>query len=890
MNRKTIIKQGRRIALAACGVLMGTAMMQSCKDDDILLTGQPEWLGNSIYERLQEYGDYTILLRLIDDVDDNKEILSHTGSRTLFATNDSAYNAWFKTTHWTTGSGEPVRSYEQLSAVQKKVLLNNSMLNNAYLVNLMSNVSGNPVVEGRGMRRLTQSDIYDSVTIMTVDKMPWTTYWDELRAKGKPIRLFRDNSRAPMIHFLPEYMSRTGFTASDLALLTNQPSASLNDAWVNGVKIVDPNITCKNGYIHRVNGVIESSPNMAEIIHDHDNMSLWAGLLDRFCAPYLPSTRDGNETQLAKFQRLYETTDTVYALRYFSKQQVSSSNSNAMNDRLQNGDRIASDELLKFDPGWNQYVYTNAMNEDLHYDAGAMLVPTNDAFMEWWNGEGRDLQDEYHHWDSVPANTIATLLNVNMMDNFSSSLPSRFGNLLNDAKVELGVKPENIVASYMGCNGVVYLVDKVFPPAEFSSVMGPATAHPSTMGIIYKSIIGNDFKPYLISMDQTYSMLLPTNDAMRYFMDPVYYGTATPRVISFGYDNVQQAIAGSRYNVTLDEQGNITIGTRTQTTVSQDVLNNRLKYLLDELVVMGDITDGHEYYKTKGGSIVRVTTDSNGQLAVQGGWQMDMGTAAPIESMVQKQNGKSFVLDSISVLSAQKSVYQTLRETPEDSIFLSLLDDDGCDLLASSEGPAGDRRFTTGDDNKNIRLFSNYNYTVYVPTNESLQQLIDQGLLPTWRDYEEQTEELWGSEVLADSAQQVIKDIIVSFLRYHIQDNSILIGLKPEAPLAGRDNLEYESMVRDAETGRFLRMSVRHTDDAIAVKGLANDNYVNVVKTPGLYNKVCREYWYKGSKNNLNDALIYYVSGAVVHQVDGPLLYQPMRPWREILNSKVRRK
>ena len=47
---------------------------------------------------------------------------------------------------------------------------------------------------------------------------------------------------------------------------------------------------------------------------------------------------------------------------------------------------------------------------------------------------------------------------------------------------------------------------------------------------------------------------------------------------------------------------------------------------------------------------------------------------------------------------------------------------------------------------------------------------------------------------------------------------------------------------------------------------------------------------YKGSKNNLNDALIYYVSGAVVHQVDGPLLYQPMRPWREILNSKVRRK
>ena len=47
MERKTIVKQGRRVAWAACALLIGASVMQSCKDDDLILTGQPDWLGNS---------------------------------------------------------------------------------------------------------------------------------------------------------------------------------------------------------------------------------------------------------------------------------------------------------------------------------------------------------------------------------------------------------------------------------------------------------------------------------------------------------------------------------------------------------------------------------------------------------------------------------------------------------------------------------------------------------------------------------------------------------------------------------------------------------------------------------------------------------------------------
>ena len=52
MKCNTILEQGRNVAFAACALLIGASVMQSCKDDDLILTGQPSWLGNSIYERL----------------------------------------------------------------------------------------------------------------------------------------------------------------------------------------------------------------------------------------------------------------------------------------------------------------------------------------------------------------------------------------------------------------------------------------------------------------------------------------------------------------------------------------------------------------------------------------------------------------------------------------------------------------------------------------------------------------------------------------------------------------------------------------------------------------------------------------------------------------------
>lgn len=873
------------MAVTACCLLMGTWTVQSCKDD-YTLTGQPSWLGNSIYERLQEDGNYTTLLRLVDDLEQT-EVLSHTGSKTLFAANDSAFQAWFGNNPW------GVKEYSKLSKAQKKMLLNNTMINNAYLIELLSNVSGTPPLEGMCMRRETATTIYDSVEIMSPAKMPQTAAWQRYRDRDKSIPILKDATTAPMIHFLPKFMQYYNITSEDLAILTNHQATSAKEAWVNSRKVLDRDITCKNGYVQKIDGVIEPMTNMAEVLRQHPDLSMWSKLIDRFSAPYF------NATATREYNRLYSNEDSVYTMRYFSKRSAGGTSLSEDPD----GETVAA--LLTFDPGWNQYMYSNTMGYDLHYDAGAMIAPTNAALEAWWNNEGKDLQMEYGTWENVPDKTLAKLLNVNMLPTFTEAVPSKFDKVLNDAKEKLGIEAKNVDSCFMACNGVVYMVNKVFSPAEYASVAYPALAHESTMNVIYWAIDQLNFLPFLLSMDSRYSLLLPTNEALLWYLDPATYGgidrlsgMEAPSALEFYFDATQSAdkrVQARRFNTTVDADGKITKGVRSQNVVDRDVIDDRLKRLMDDLIIVGDVEDGHEYYKTKGGTLIRVSHTTDGRIAFSGGWQSEHNDRAiPVENneIYTKENGKSYQLNNEIPMGAQNSIYLTLKGNEAFSEFLNLIDHDGSNLLATKLNNTYNAGLSA-QGSKNLTLLDNYNYTVYVPTNESIRDLIDRGLLPTWDDYEAMENEGFADEAAVDSAQQIIKNIIVSFIRYHVQDHSVAIGMAPE--LYDKDEETgvktpvyvnvYESMKRNPLTGRFYGIESDNSNGQLTVKDVMGHER-HVVKQNGLYNNLCREYWFNGTGNT---AKIFMASDAVVHQINEPLFYEEMTPWRDQLKN-IRRK
>lgn len=885
MEFRSIARQGRAVAVVTCCLLMGSWTVQSCKDE-YTLTGQPSWLGNSIYERLQEDGNYTTLLRLVDDLEQT-EVLSHSGSKTLFAANDSAFQAWFGNNKW------GVKNYSQLSTAKKKMLLNNTMVNNPYLIELLSNVSGTPPLEGMCMRRETATTIYDSVEIISPDKMPATAVWQRFRDQRKSIPILKDATTPPMIHFLPKFMEYYNINSEDLAVLTNHQATSANEAWVNSRKVLERDITCKNGYIQRIDGVIEPMTNMAEVLRQHPQLSKWSALVDRFSAPYY------NATATREYNRLFNNEDSVYTMRYLSKR------SDGGTSLTENPDGEVAAALLTFDPGWNQYMYSNTMGYDLHYDAGAMIAPTNEALDTWWNNEGKDLQMEYGSWENVPNATLAKLINVNMLPTFTEAVPSKFERVLNDAKESLGIETRHIDSCFMACNGVVYMVNKVFSPAEYASVAYPALAHQSTMNVIYWAIDQLNFLPYLLSMDSRYSLLLPTNEALLWYLDPATYGgidrlsgMEAPTALEFYYDAskpMTERVQARRFNTTVDTDGNIAKGVRTQATVDRSVIDDRLKRLMDDLIIVGDVEDGHEYYKTKGGSLIRVSHTTDGKIAFSGGWQKEHNAKQlPVETneIYPKDNGKSYQLNNEVPMGTQKSIYLTLKGNEAFSEFLTLIDNDGANLLGTklnNEYNAG----LTAQGSKNLTLLDNYNYTIYVPTNESIRDLIDRGLLPTWDDYEAMENEGFADEAAVDSAQQIIKKIIVNFIRYHVQDHSVAINMAPELY---DEDLEtgvktpsyvniFESMKRNYDTGRFFGLESDNSNGQLTVKDVMG-NVRHVTKQDGLYNNICREYWFNGSGNT---ARIFMVSDAVVHQIDAPLFYEEMTPWRELLKN-IRRK
>lgn len=820
-------------------------LLSSCDNKD--LEGQPEWLGNSIYERLQEDGHFTTTLHLIDDLN-YAQVLKQTGSKTLFVTDDDAFNKWFQNNLW------GVHSYGQLSTAQKKLLLNSAMVNNAYLVELLSNVEASPdPLEGKCMRRESSISEYDSVARWLPTQMPQTRYWDAHRHKRQGIILLKDDHSQPMIHFLPRFMQMNNITDEDLQILTNGQSSSRADAWVNGKKILERDITCRNGYVQRMDGVLLSSDNMAQILRSHQNMSQWSMLMDRFCAPYY------SEKATQDYNRLNGTQDSVFVLRYFSSQNKQ--------ELEVDPNRQAVEAKLAFDPGWNHYMYTNTAGKDMHYDCGALLVPTNEALNDWWNHEGLALQDQYHEWANVPDQVLVELLNVNMIPEFVSTVPSKFSNIVNDAKVEMGVKKSDVDSCFMGCNGVVYLTNKVFAPVTYSSVAFPALVHTETMNIIYWGIDKLGFKPYLNSMDSYYSFFVPTNTAMLRYVDPCSYGSTTTVLYEFYYNKDRMTVGAHRYRYDLET--NTIVDALSDATSSQ--VENRLTDILDNLIVVGNVEDGNTFYRTKGGATIRVRNGGQmGSMTIESGLQVEQQRSVAVTQIFDQTktgNGKTYVIENEVPSSGRKSVYKTLSEHLEYSRFFDLLrggDPDSAqyNLTASLI----DNSYSCVDFN--IRLFDNYHYTVWVPTNESLDRLHQQGVLPYWEDLEAQTDEAWGGN--RDAAKRMkyqIRQRILDFLRYHIQDYSVFMG---QGMVSGR----YETSKLNPENKKFFSLAVDADNSHISVTdALHNERHV-LTSDEALYNNMCREYLFTNKDpENAASGNLYSSAYAVVHLIDGPLFY-----------------
>lgn len=834
----------------------GGSLLYSCSPDYDLGINDPDWLSSSIYDFLTEDGNFTNTVRLIDDLN-YADVLNTTGSKTLFVADDAAFERFYKHNDW------GVSCYEDLTNAQKKMLLFGTMINNSCQVAYLSSSEGTDrPIEGNCMRRLTSASIYDSVPLIAPAQMPDGPYWQYYKENNKTIPLLMDNTTTPMIHFIEDFLKNHEITNEDCDFLFNVKQTGAaprvdGDANVNGIKMIKQNIKCSNGFVHQMAEVITPLPNMAQLISQREETSQYAKLLNRFCAPYY------DEEATHEYNRLYNTNyDSVFQKRFFS---LRSHGEAALELTPSEG---PVNGLLKFDPGWNEfYSETSAgidVNVALKQNMGVMLVPSNAALERYWNeGAGKALKDRYGSWDNVPDKVVSKMINVNMLNSFVNSVPSKFTTVLNDANDDMKVRTDSIDEVWMACNGAVYLTNCVFNPVAYISVSFPALVNES-MSILYWAIEQCGYDVYLNSQNSYYSLFVPTNDACLEYIDPCSYGkrdSTLTQLFRFHYKpdalTEEERVWASIWSYNMADQ---TVGDSIGE-ASLDQIKNRLEDILNTHIVIGNVEDGNEYYKTKGGTYIRVKNASAGAngMTVQGSKQIDDEKELAVTRVYDQSyegNGKTYIIESEPIQTTSKTVSQILSEHEEFSLFYDYLSKS--EFLETKHVIGTDEHGCAGN---NINVFNTFQYTVYVPTNAAISHLINEKKLPTWDDVAEANAE--GDEELADSLTHEINQ----FLKYHIQDNAMFIG-------QGNVTSEFETSAYKIEDDNLMyyRVKTNVTDSGISITDESGKT-CKVTKKPGLYNLMAREYQFD-TADAARATNIYTTSCAVVHQIDDVLNYK----------------
>src|SRR5574344_207807 len=781
----------------------------SCSDDYSLDDegNYPSWLGSSIYDELKNpnqeilTGTFTNYLKLVDDLG-YTETLSKTGSKTVFPANDEAFARFYASNSW------GVTSYSGLTTAMKKQLLYSSMLDNALLLEMLSNVQNDEtsVTKGIAIKHTTGANVIDTINhIYGPSGMPVNNnYWNKYKKDG--IDIVMDATRPMMIHFTNEQMTTNSITTtgtnSDFQIITGSPYSE-GMAYIFRDKVIKSDVTCKNGYIQQMQDVLVPPGNLAEMIRTNGETNYFSRMLDRFSAPYYDATTTVNYLDYMKTAGISTGIDSIFQKRYLSER---SQGSALKTDP--NGNTVSTDALLPYDPGWNTYTNGSTVSNSLS-DIAAMFVPNDDAMEKYLlpGGSGAFLIEQYgrlantkanlgENIDSIPINIVQAFVSNLMKSSFLASVPSKFDNVMDDASDPMGLTINDINSTdgtydvKIANNGVAYILKNVFAPTKYVAVSAPALFSDQmrvmNWAIQDKTSLGLNFYAYLLAMSANYALFIPDDEAFSsYYVDPAYLGHAKPRALKFYYNTKKNPYifcSTWEYDPSTGAIGDST-GTATISSVKTQ-LTDILNY---HTVVLGsgETIGSNKYYKTKHGGEIMVSGSEVGSGAqIEGSREM-----STIKKTYPQKNGNTYRINHV-IEPPTKSVYKTLSDS-RFSEFMTLCSPVDSIMTWAGISNVVNKTFGTSEQDKyfvfaknnglddNVLYFNTYNYTVYAPNNDAMQKAHNAGL-PSWDDIanvmKDQSNYETDEKLLAAKAKaKAMIDEINKFIRYHFQDNSVYV-------------------------------------------------------------------------------------------------------------------
>lgn len=824
---------------------------------------------------------------------------------TVFAPNDEAFARFFAHNVWTDQQGNTISSYEQLSDSQKLSLIYMSYIPGFVTANNLhsnSNIKANLRLYSYDRQFNLVPYKHTGGTDINTFPPDSYSYIDDAKELNQHIvdgvwigyGTIGDYSGAAFAYrggtmiWNDDYWQYNGLSHDDLSFIGAADTEGSEHIKIGNAHITQPNQRCKNGYLHLVDEVVVPQPNLMYNLAQArlgGKCSLASSLVQRF--NYL-------KYDYLYYNDAFNVSDSAWTVRNSLLDRVSTTTIQTPAIILPTDEALKAFLLASDNPLW-QF----GINKDNYYDM-LMSLPREvlQPFVkEWFRTSFTDvLPSRYSNMRSAKGHQL--LAGVTTPEAYKLAV-------------------QQVIPAV---DGIIVVVDAV-PNAEdlrneltFVKLAGRVTGTALTANDRYEyntnaAPFSTDYQREM--HNKSFTMFVPTDEGLKQYglVDPISmasnnrtswrYWSLTPQSISYNGDG-QIAVAAKAYRYDYNKVRNTETDRPLSAMYSSNANENcangnygpikrqLLTDMLDQHIVLQDVDSllntPRRWYLSRSGMPIYMKEHTN--IVVNGGMQIDLNEkdAADKHDCImqlvgQNSTGTSVVIDRPMQPTTQ-NVFQRLQSNDAFSMFFEYAEALNNAytlkemLFGNEASEALSRKYTIFADpsgsyarygNANtmlVNFFHNFNYTIFVPTNEGMQKAVAEGL-PTIESIEQFVEEsLDDNGQLPDDKREQAQArylTLLNFLKYHFCDKSYFL----EPDLESGDTEQTTTACIDASNQQALTADINSGNGMLMVRDASNR--YKAVK-PDLANIIARDAEFNDHPTRAR--YIRSASNVVLHGID----------------------
>ena len=490
---------------------------------------RPEWLAGKVYEQILEEEDLSTFAQSVE-LTGFDDIINVSGSYTVFAPTNEAFNAYF-------AANPEYNSIEDIPVEKLSEIVRYHIVQNPWSeVQLRSldiygwidtlDVANN---EPRGFKR------------ETLFRNEPRNYGVEYKGSGRNRRVtIVDTTSAPLLRkvvtdrkyvpiFFQEYLNIYDLEQSDYQFYFDRPFEGTGDMYFAGAKLVSDEIFAENGFIYKVDRIVEPLKTAYDILAEEDGTNDYTDLLDLINEfPDFDYNMEETFNQPGADQGL--EVDSLFDLEY---------------------PELIFD-INKESTSAPKGTFGLPQNVTIRYHHG-MLAPTNEAFRRFINEYLRipngwgGLEQSPQHIKRIIAQTYMSQRPI-----YPSNFEEGFQNGEKDRVV---LDPSTVIEKKFGSNATFIGLDEAVVPRAFSSVTGPIYLQRGYSKMMYAieragllAALKREGQNYSLFVESDISSDLDSSffyiaqdDLFRFYAFQIFEG-ADPELVVFTVDDIRNLI------------------------------------------------------------------------------------------------------------------------------------------------------------------------------------------------------------------------------------------------------------------------------------------------------------------------------------------------------------